>query len=161
VRSSGRLLYGSDMEGGGPYAYPDPSSPRDVTGFEVELMKQLARDLGTSAVFSHGQWDKLLQVLDAGRVDIVINGYEWTPLRARDYLATRPYYIYQLQLLVRRGSSIRSWADLKRPRPGGRRWTVGVLGGSAADTFAAEQGEPHVEVVRFDGATDAMTAVGN
>ena len=24
VRSSGRLVYGSDMEGGGPYAYPDP-----------------------------------------------------------------------------------------------------------------------------------------
>ena len=24
VRKSGQLLYGSDMEGGGPYAYPDP-----------------------------------------------------------------------------------------------------------------------------------------
>ena len=24
VRQSGRLVYGSDMEGGGPYAYPDP-----------------------------------------------------------------------------------------------------------------------------------------
>jgi polar amino acid transport system substrate-binding protein len=161
VRSTGRLLYASDMEGGGPYAYPDPSSPRDVTGFEVELMTQLARDLGTVAVFSHGQWDKLLQVLDTGRVDVVTNGYEWTPLRARAYLATRPYYVYQLQLLVRRGSSIRSWADLKRRGPGGRRWTVGVLGGSAGDTFAAEQGGPYVEVVRFDGATDAMTAVGN
>ncbi len=36
-----------------------------------------------------------------------------------------------------------------------------MLVGSAADTFAAEQGGPHVEVVRFDGATDAMTAVQN
>src|SRR4051812_32532352 len=35
VRSSGKLHYGSDMEGGGPYAYPDPKSPRDATGFEV------------------------------------------------------------------------------------------------------------------------------
>src|SRR5271157_1797017 len=42
VRSSGKLRYGSDMEGGGPYAYPDPKSPRDVTGFEVELMAMLA-----------------------------------------------------------------------------------------------------------------------
>ena len=42
--------------------------------------------------------------------------------------------------MVPRGSPIRGWADLKQPRPGGGRWTVGVLAGSAADTFAAEQG---------------------
>ncbi len=71
IRHSGRLLYGSDMEGGGPYAYPDPRSPRDVTGFEVELMALLAKDLGATPEFSQGQWDKLLQVLDAGRIDLV------------------------------------------------------------------------------------------
>ena len=48
IHQSGRLLYGSDMEGGGPYAYPDPRSPRGVTGFEVELMALLARDLGAT-----------------------------------------------------------------------------------------------------------------
>ena len=46
IRQSGRLLYGSDMEGGGPYAYPDPRSPRDVTGFEVELMARLGERPG-------------------------------------------------------------------------------------------------------------------
>src|SRR5262245_25860471 len=161
VRRTGRLLYGSDMEGGGPYAYPDPGSPRGVTGFEVELMRLLAQDLGAVPVFSQGQWDKLLQVMDAGRIDLVINGYEWTEQRARDYLATRPYYVYQLQLMVPRGSAVRCWADLKRPKPGGGRWSVGVLVGSAAETFAGEQGGSNVEVVRFDGATDAMTAVQN
>jgi polar amino acid transport system substrate-binding protein len=161
IRHSGRLLYGSDMEGGGPYAYPDPRSPRNVTGFEVELMARLGNYLGATPEFSQGQWDKLLPVLDARRIDLVCNGYEWTETRARDYLATRPYYVYQLQLMVRRGSSIRSWADLKQPKPGGGRWTVGVLVASAADSFAAEQGGVHVEVVRFDGATDAMTAVQN
>jgi len=163
VRSSGRLLYGSDMEGGGPYAYPDPDprSPRDVTGFEVELMARLAKDLGVAPVFSQGPWDKLLQVLDSGRIDLVINGYELTERRAQDYLATRPYYVYQLQLIVRRGSPIRAWADLKHPGPGGRRWTVGVLTGSAGNTFAADDGGPHVDVIPFDGATDAMKAVQN
>jgi polar amino acid transport system substrate-binding protein len=161
IRHSGRLLYGSDMEGGGPYGYPDPGSPRGVTGFEVELMDRLANDLGVQSEFAQGQWDKLLQLLDAGRIDVVCNGYEWTETRALDYLATRPYYVYQLQLMTRRGSPIRSWADLKQPKPGGGRWTVGVLVASAADTFADERGSRHVEVVRFDGATDAMTAVQN
>jgi polar amino acid transport system substrate-binding protein len=161
IQKSGRLLYGSDMEGGGPYAYPDPRSPSQVTGFEVELMALLARDLGAEPVFSQGPWDKLLLVLDSGRIDLVINGYEWTPQRARDYLATRPYYFYQLQLMVRRGSPVRSWADLTRPRPGVGRWTVGVLVGSAAETYASEQGGSNVLVVKFDGSTDAMLAVEN
>jgi len=161
VRSTGRLRYGSDMEGGGPYAYPDPNSPRRVTGFEVELMAELAKDVGATAEFSQGQWDKLLQVLESGRIDLVINGYEWSEQRARDYLATRPYYVYQLQLIVRRDSPITAWVDMKSPKPGGGRWTVGVLGGSAADTFAEEQGGPRVKVVRFDGSVDAMTAVQN
>jgi polar amino acid transport system substrate-binding protein len=161
IHSSGRLRYGSDMEGGGPYAYPDPNSPRDVTGFEVELMASLGKDLGANPEFSQGQWDKLLQLLDSGRIDLVCNGYEWTETRAHDYLSTRPYYVYQLQLMARRGGRVRSWADLKQPKPGGGRWTVGVLVGSAADTFAAEQGGSLVEVIRFDGATDAMLAVQN
>jgi polar amino acid transport system substrate-binding protein len=161
IRASGKLLYGSDMEGGGPYAYPDPRSPRDVTGFEVELMSLLGKELGVAPEFSQGQWDKLLQVMDSGRLDAVINGYEWTENRAQEFAATRPYYIYQLQLIVPRGSPLRSWADLKRPRAGGKPWTVGVLVGSAGDTYAVQEGGPNVRVVRFDGATDAMTAVQN
>jgi polar amino acid transport system substrate-binding protein len=124
-------------------------------------MRDLARGLGVRPVFSQGQWDRLLQNLDAGQVDLVVNGYEWTETRARNYLATRPYYVYQLQLLAPRGGRIRSWDDLKRPRQGGGRWKVGVLVGSAADTFAAEQGGDRIDVVRFDGATDAMTAAVN
>ena len=81
IRSTGFLRYGSDMEGGGPYAYPDPNSPRDVTGFEVELMASLAKNLGAKPEFSQGQWDKLLQLLDSGRIDLVCNGYEWTETR--------------------------------------------------------------------------------
>ncbi|APW62424.1 ABC transporter substrate-binding protein/permease [Paludisphaera borealis] len=161
VRARGRLRYGSDMEGGGPYAFPDPRTPRDVTGFEVEMMHLLARDLGATAEFSQGQWDKLLPVLDSNRIDVVVNGYEWTDVRLRDHLATRPYYIYQLQLMGRKGGEIRSWADLKRIRHKGRRWTVGVLVGSAADVFADEQAGDSIQVVRFDGATDAMLAVQN
>ena len=161
IQDQGTLRYGSDKEGGGPYAFPDPDAPRNVTGFEVELMRELGRDLGTKPVFSQGQWDRLLQELTANHVDLVINGYEWTELRARDYLATRPYYVFELQLLARRDGPIHSWDDLKRAKPKGRPWTVGVLVSSAADTFASEQGGSQIQVVHFDGATDAMTAVKN
>ncbi|SIN83109.1 amino acid ABC transporter substrate-binding protein, PAAT family /amino acid ABC transporter membrane protein, PAAT family [Singulisphaera sp. GP187] len=161
VRAAGRLVYGSDKEGGGPYAYPDPKAPREVTGFEVELMNELAKELGVRAVFSQGPWDRLLKVLDTDRVDVVVNGYEWTESRSRDYLVTRPYYVYQLQLMAPRGGTIQSWADIERPTPRKQRWRIGVLSSSAADTFARESGGANVEVLSFDGATDAMTAVRN
>ena len=54
---------------GRPVRLSRPGSPRGVTGFEVELMTRLAGDLGVEPVFSQGQWDKLLQVLDTGRID--------------------------------------------------------------------------------------------
>lgn len=161
IKATGRLVYGSDKEGGGPYIYPNPEAPREVVGFEVEMMRALADDIGAEPVFSQGQWDRLLQTLDAGRVDLVINGYEWTQTRAQNYLATRPYYVYQLQLMAARGGPIRAWTDLEKPRPDGKLWRVAVLSSSAADVFVVEKGGPHVEVVRFDGATDAMTATVN
>ena len=102
VRGTKILSYGCDKEGGGPYAYPDPQSPRDVTGFEVDLMRRLADGLGAEPEFRQGQWDQLLNVLDGRGVDLVINGYEWTDRRARDYLATRPYYVYRLQVMAAR-----------------------------------------------------------
>ena len=44
-------------------------------------MAMLAKELGAAPEFCHGQWDMLLRLLDLGRSDIVVNGYEWTPAR--------------------------------------------------------------------------------
>jgi polar amino acid transport system substrate-binding protein len=161
VRSSGELRYGCDQEGGGPYAYPDPANPSRVVGFEVELMGLLAGDLGPTPVLVQGQWDSLLPVLDTGRVDLVVNGYELTNTRLGQYLATRPYYLYQLELMALRGGPVRGWDSLRTTKPGGGRWRVGVLGGSSAETFAREHGGASVEILSFNGSTDAMMATKN
>jgi polar amino acid transport system substrate-binding protein len=161
VRHAGVLRYGSDAEGGGPYAYPDPDDPGRVIGFEVELMGLLCGALGPAPKMEQGQWDALLPTLSARRIDVGVNGYEQTPERLGQFLATRPYYVFQLQLMVRRGSPVRSFDDLKARRPDGRRWTVAVLGGSSAETFARSEGGDAVEVQYFNGATDCMMAVKN
>lgn len=160
VRSAGVLLYGCDTEGGGPYAYPDPDDPTRVTGFEVELLELLCGPLGPRPELYQGQWDSLLPTLDAGHVDVVVNGYEWTAGRSADYLATRPYYVFQLQWMSRRDGPVRTEGDLRRPRADGRAWRVAVLGGSSAETYARQLG-PNVSVQYFNGATDSMMAVQN
>ncbi len=118
IRQSRQVHYGSDMEGGGPYAYPDPALPGGMGGFEVELMEDLANDLGAAPVFCQGQWDKLLQVLDSGRIDMVANGYEWT--EPRGGITWRPDLITS----INSSSSFRAAAQSeagptsKNPSPG-------------------------------------------
>ena len=162
VRASGRLTYGADEEGGAPYFFQDEATGRRV-GFEAELMERVGKALKVEPVLQQIQWDYLLQVLDRpnSAIDLVINGYELTGARTRDYLATRPYYLYRLQLMARRDGPVRSWADFGLPRPGGGPWRVGVMGMSAGDAYAQRFAEANLRVAVFDGATSAMLAVKN
>jgi polar amino acid transport system substrate-binding protein len=152
------LLWGADEEGGAPFVFRPEQDPDRLVGFEVELMECIARDLGVEAKFEQAQWDQLLPYLDRGGVDVVVNGYEWTALRAQRYLATRPYFAYQFQLIARRDGPVHCWADLRMPKPGGGPWRVAVLMGSASFKTAEDLGGPGVEVVMYSGATDAMNA---
>lgn len=158
VRQRGTLIWGADQEGGGPYVFPRADDPTRLAGFEFELAGYIAGHLGVHAQFQQGQWDKLPDLLDRGDIDVVLNGYEWTPSRSERYGTSIPYYIYQLQLLARTDdATLNAGDDLLRPRT--PKWRVAVLGGSAAEDFLVAHYPQTVEIVRFDGATDAMRAV--
>lgn len=160
VKTSGKLIWGGDQEGGGPYIYPDEDNPDVVVGYEVDLAKRLAEYLQVKDEFSQGNWDKLLDLLRANKVQIVINGYEWSPERAEGHEASIPYYIYALQLMSRADDlSITQWDDLKKPRPDGEKRVIGVLTGSAAETVMQEFCGESCEVTSYDGNTDAMREV--
>ena len=113
VRARGELVWAADQEGGGPHVFPDPADPRRLTGFEVDLADLLAAELGVKARFQQGQWDRLPLLLGRS-ADCVINGFELTAERKRDYRCSRPYFAYALQLVGRRGESPASVADLER-----------------------------------------------
>lgn len=159
IRSRGTLRWGADQEGGGPFVYPAADDPNRLEGFEVEVAEILAEHLGVEAEFAQGQWDKLPDLMDRGDIDIVLNGYEWTPQRADAYGTSIPYYIYELQLLARKeDATLRSWSDVTAPTAGARK-RVAVLGGSAAEDYLRGLPGELVEIVNFDGATDAMRSV--
>ena len=157
VKQRGELLWGGDQEGGGPYVFPRDDDPARVTGFEVELAEALGRYLGVTPRFSQGAWDKMPELLRSGKVDVVLNGYEWTPVRAEAMECTIPYYVYGLQLLSRRDGPIDSWEALGAPGP--RRRKIGVLTGTAAESYVQEHLGEKVELISYDGNTDAMREV--
>ena len=158
IRARGVLRWGADEEGGGPFVYRRPGSD-ELAGFEVELAELIAKSLGVRAEFVQCQWDKLPAMLDLGEIDIVLNGYEWTEIRAAHYGTSIPYYIYELQLLGRRSDEkLRSLADLLETADG-EPVVVSALTGSAADVWIRQFGGDRVRVAGFDGVTDAMKAV--
>ncbi|RIK68556.1 MAG: polar amino acid ABC transporter permease [Planctomycetota bacterium] len=159
IRARGELVWGADQEGGGPFVYPDPADPSRLRGFEVELADLLAAELGVKARFFQADWTTLPEFLDNGTIDVVLNGYEWTPGRAERMRATRPYYIYELQLMAREDETRFATVEALCHPPDGRTYTVGVLGGSGAAVWLQENCPGAVELFEYDGNTNAMMQV--
>jgi polar amino acid transport system substrate-binding protein len=159
VHRRGALTWGADQEGGGPYVYPRPEDPKQVTGFEVDLMNLLAERLGVRAQFQQCEWTNLPDLLRIGGIDCITNGYELTEAHLASKIATIPYYVYELQLVARRDNQrMKSWVDLVE---GGARKKVGVLSGSAAEAYVRKRLGDHVEIVGYQGTTDTLQDVVN
>lgn len=158
IRRRGTLRWGADREGGGPFVFHKPGNPEQLVGFESEIASLIAAHIGVQAQFVQGQWDKLPDMLDRGDFDIVLNGFEYSEERAAMYGTTTPYYLYELQLLVRKdNATIGSWDDLRRQLAdqGGQ---ISLLGGAAAEKFTTDYFGDDVDLALFDGVTDAMRA---
>ena len=160
IRARGTMIWGADAEGGGPYVYPDPADPRRRIGFEAELADMLAGELGVRAEFFQGPWQNLPAILSTRQIDVVLNGYELTPSRAGEMEHTRPYYVYSLVLLGRRDNPrLTSWRDLDSTPADGKRLKIGVLQASAAHHYLNDHYAGKVDVVVYEGTTDAMREV--
>lgn len=160
IQKRGTLMWGADQEGGGPYVYPREDNPDEVTGFEWDLAIKLAEYLKVKPEFTQGAWDALPDMLRSRKMDIVLNGYEWTETGVASMEPTMPYYVYGLQLLVKKDSPVQSWEDLCEPLPDGSKPKLGALVGSAAEEYLRDPAyDGPCEVIAYDGNTDAMREV--
>jgi polar amino acid transport system substrate-binding protein len=157
IRERGVLRWGGDAMGGGPYIFEDADNK--LTGFEYELAEYFAKELSVEAKFVQWEWEMLPHILERGRVDVVLNGYEWSEDRERSMASTIPYYVYKLQLLVRSNdASIKDWEDL-RSKPGQPRKSVGVLQGSAAERYIEKRFGDSVDLKKYAEVTAVMGLV--
>ena len=154
------LRWGGDQEGGGPYIFPRDDDPTRVIGFEVELADAIARQIGRQATFVQCTWEDMLLVLSRGNIQIALNGYEYTQQRAAHFLASQPYYIFELGLCAKHnGSEVKSWDSLREPSADRRKLRVGVLESSTADRFVTERYGATCHVLRYTGSAEALRLV--
>ena len=152
LRANGVMRWGCDISGGAPFAFPDPSDPDRVIGFEVEIAEDLARRLGVRAERFSADWLALIDALDADRCDLLINGFEFTAERERVVAFSTPYFRYSQQLVVRAEDRDRftSLADLAG-RP------IAVLNGSASIESLRAAGVPPSLIVEYDDSLAPFT----
>ena len=89
IEQRGEITWGADVQGGEPYVYEDPTNPSHLIGFEVDIMDAIARRLGVKARMVQYDWSNLVPSLERGDFDVVMNGLEATPDRARADPAVR------------------------------------------------------------------------
>lgn len=94
-----------------PWSYHDEDD--NLVGFDADVARAIAAELGVEVTFVEGDWDSLLAGLDAGRYDLVVNGVEYTEERAEKYDFTDPYAYIRTALIVRSDNQeIASFEDL-------------------------------------------------
>ena len=95
-----------------PWNYHDENDV--LTGYDVEVGRAIAKELGVEPVFIEGEWDALLAGLETGRYDLMINGVDVTEEREQKYYFSDPYVYAYTALIVRADNEeITSFEDLK------------------------------------------------
>ncbi|MFN2579281.1 MAG: ABC transporter permease subunit [Pyrinomonadaceae bacterium] len=131
-----RLRWGADPSGGAPYVFNDPAHPDQYIGYEKEMVDALAAAMGRKAEFVPSDWETLVSALQRKSFDVIVNGLEPTADRQKQIQFSKPYYIFQLALTVRRDEQrIHSLADCKNR-------IVGTLGNTAASRLLEREGVP-------------------
>lgn len=140
------LRWGADPSGGAPYVFADPAHPDQYIGYEQEMVDAMAAAMGRRAELVPTDWETIVSSLERGSFDVIVNGLEPTEDRARQILFSEPYYIFQLQLTVRKDEDrIHSLDDCKNRR-------VGTLSNTAASRLLESKQIP------FRGYADPVGA---
>ncbi|MGB0132173.1 ABC transporter substrate-binding protein/permease [Chlorobium sp.] len=130
------LRWGADPSGGAPYVYADPANPQTYTGFDYEFAEALARQMRMNAEFVPTDWESIVASLNRREFDVIINGFEPTEDRAREMLFSKPYYLFRLQLTVRKDNNLIS--SLQDCKTSGK--SVGTLVNCAASRLLENGG---------------------
>lgn len=111
IKARGKLIVGvkTDYK---PFGYLDPSGK--VIGIEPELAADVARRLGVGIEYVPVVAANRIQFLQQGRIDLMIATMSDTAEREQIVGIVKPnYYDSGADVLARKGSGLKTWADVK------------------------------------------------
>nr|WP_251124928.1 transporter substrate-binding domain-containing protein [Exiguobacterium sp. s131] len=117
-----------------------------LTGFDVELMKEVAKRLDLEIEFKETAFDNMLTSVQNGQIDVAANDISVTEDRKEKFAFSKPYKYTYGTAIVRKSdlSGIESLEDLKGKKAAGEATTVFM---DVARQYGAEE-------VIYDNATN-------
>ena len=149
---SGPLVVGLDA-GTNPYVIINPDGT--ITGFNIELVTELAKRLGRPGIqIVDQQFSGIFAGLEAKRYEFIAAPVTMTKERSARMLFVQGYLDTNYQFLIRRdGAELNTLDDLKGK-------TVAVNNGSAYDTWLTQNADKYgFKVERYGKTGDAYQAV--
>ena len=131
-----------------PMEFEDPETG-EFTGFDIELMRAIAGQLGLDTQVVNSGFDPIVSgtALASGQCDIAAASITITEEREESIDFTEPYFDAEQSLLVKSDSEIASIDDLSGQR-------IGVQSGTTGESYARDNLPDGAEVVAFENPGD-------
>lgn len=138
IKDSGKLVLGTSADYP-PFEFHASIDGKDtIVGFDIDVAKEIAKDLGVTLEIKDLKFDGLLAALDQGSVDIVIAGLSPTEERAKSVDFSIQYYSAEQAVVVR----------------GADKGTLTTLESLKGKTIAAQKGTIQEDAAKaVEGAT--------
>lgn len=125
-----------------PYTYTDDTNT--LTGFDVEVWKEIGKRTGRTVEFKTASFSGLFGMLDNNQLTTIANQITKTAKREEKYLFTAPYVYNGAQIIARNDSPIKSIEDLKGKK-------VGVSLGSNYEQLLREfDKDNEIEIITYE-----------
>jgi ABC-type amino acid transport substrate-binding protein len=133
-----------------PFGFKNPQTG-DVEGFDVDLGKAIAAELGVRPKFIEAVSDNRIPFLKDGTADLILSTMTINRERNKEIDFSEPYYIAHGRILVPKGSTIKTVDDLAGKR------VCTALGSTYADTL--KEKAPNAELKLVDSYSECLELI--
>lgn len=126
IKESGKIVLGTCADYP-PYEFHKEINGKDqIVGFDLEIAKAIADDLGVKLEIKDMKFEGLLAALAGDKIDFVVSGMTPTPERAESVDFSKVYYVEEQKLLIKKedADKIKTIDDLKGLKIGAQKATV-------------------------------------
>jgi polar amino acid transport system substrate-binding protein len=131
----GTLTIGSDI----PYPPFEQGKPPDYTGFDVDLMDAIAKDLNLQPKWVDTAFGTIFSDEQAGKFDIVASSTTITKAREEKVTFSDPYFDADQSLMVQKGGDLTSTDQITSDT------TIGVQEGTTGQDYAEKSTDAQVQ----------------
>ncbi|SFJ95978.1 amino acid ABC transporter substrate-binding protein [Brevibacillus centrosporus] len=111
VKADGKLLIGTEGTYA-PFTFHDTSGK--LTGYDVEVVTEVAKRMGVEPVFQETQWDAMFAGLDSKRFDVIANQVGIRPDRQEKYDFSKAYTVSTAVLVTHKdNTTVKGFEDIK------------------------------------------------